>query len=231
MTEKNKESLSAKFEKHKQDEELLIKKFDRLWKNMKPLIVETLKVETDLIELYKNQIREHLINPEDFDSGIVPTIGIQKEDGTFEFVLPEVNEKTIIEAAKNFRDQIEEHFEANIEPAEELEKIPHILTLLYELGILEVINQRFKGTAKVNKVDKARLIGTIIGKTDEKSVKNISKNLSYIDFKASAKNPINEISIKEVTKVLIEYGLQIEKLDSFTPATSKKPNPTGTTGK
>lgn len=105
----------------------------------------------------------------------------------------------------------EELFPASFE-AEELQKIPHILTLLYELGIIEVINKRFKAEGKDTGTNKARLIGTIIGKTDRKAVEQIRKYLSVIEIKGNSKSPINDSSIKEVKKILTEYGLQIENL-------------------
>lgn len=105
----------------------------------------------------------------------------------------------------------EELFPASLQ-AEGLEKIPHLLTLLYELGIIEVINQRFKAEGKDTATNKARLIGTIIGKTDKKAVEQIRKYLSVIEIKGNPKSPINDSSIKEVRKILMEYGLQIENL-------------------
>lgn len=105
----------------------------------------------------------------------------------------------------------EELFPASLQ-AEGLEKIPHLLTLLYELGIIEVINQRFKAEGKDTATNKARLIGTLIGKIDTKAIEQIRKYLSVIDLKGNPKSPINETSIKEVRKILTEYGLQIEKL-------------------
>ncbi|TDK49524.1 hypothetical protein [Algoriphagus formosus] len=205
-------NLQEAFEEHARQKEILRRKFEGLWKKMKPLVVEKLKVKTDFLEVYKSQIQEHLINPEELNSEEDPTVIIKNEDGTFRFVLPEVNEKTIIEAAKKFRDEVEGHFQEAL-PAEELEKIPHILTLLYELGIIEVINQRFKAEGKDTGTDKARLIGTIIGRTEKKQVESIRKYLSAIDSKGHPKSPITGNSIKEVSKIMTEYGLQMKNLD------------------
>jgi hypothetical protein len=97
--------------------------------------------------------------------------------------------------------------------AEELEKIPHILTLLFELGILEVINQRFKADeGRDTGTNKAKLIGTIIGKTSKEEIEDIRKYLSNIEIIGHPKSPINKTSIKEVSKILIEYGLQVTNL-------------------
>lgn len=206
-------NLNEALESYQQEKIRLKKEFDRLWQNLEPLIIEKLKVKTDFFELYKSQIQDSLINPEEWKSEQNPTVLNLKEDGNFEFILPEVNERTIIETAKKFRDQADNHFrEIESLPAEELEKIPHLLTLLYELGIIEVINQRFKIEGKDTATNKARLIGTIIGRTEKKQVEDIRKYLSTIDLRGKKGSPINETSIKEVTKVLIEYGLQIENL-------------------
>jgi hypothetical protein len=203
--------LSRAFKNHLLERKRLSEEFDRLWKNIKPMVVETLGVEADFLELCKSQLKEHLIDPQNSDFSKETIIGELQDDGSTKFILPEVNYEKIIEVAKKIHSEIKDQL-TPVLPSEILNKEGHLITLLYELGILEVINKRFKDAGEDSGTSKARLIGTIIGKTDSSKIENIRKYLSAIEIANHKNNPINASSIKEVKKILTEYGLSVKNL-------------------
>lgn len=95
---------------------------------------------------------------------------------------------------------------------EKIKILSHKIALLYELGILELINERFKSSSKNNNTQKAKLLSIILGESNKKSIESIRKLLSYINQKDHRQNPITLDSITSVEKILLEFGLSKEKI-------------------
>lgn len=90
--------------------------------------------------------------------------------------------------------------------------LSHKITLLYELGILDLINERFKESAKNNATQKAKLLSIILGTTDKTTIESIRKLLSYIETQGHKQNPINSESIISVEQILLEFGLTKKRI-------------------
>jgi hypothetical protein len=95
---------------------------------------------------------------------------------------------------------------------ESISVLSHKITLLYELGILDLINKRFEKSRRNSNAQKARLISIILGETDKTSTESIRKLLSYIENAGHKQNPITTDSIISVEKILLEFDLKKEKI-------------------
>ncbi|MFD2200178.1 hypothetical protein [Shivajiella indica] len=104
--------------------------------------------------------------------------------------------------------------EINLSPTltlEELRYLSHKITLLYELGIIDLLKQRLQESNNLTATNLANLIGIIIDNNQKKDVNSIRKALSYIETN-NKKNPINADSIKAVKKILIDLDLKPQKI-------------------
>jgi hypothetical protein len=94
---------------------------------------------------------------------------------------------------------------ANPELVEKLKNLPHKLCILYDLGILDLIEERFsyknhKGTAP--QTDKAKLISSLLEIDDPEKVRN---SLRKKDF-------LSDTAIKKAIETLKKHGLEPKKL-------------------
>ncbi|MDN3689651.1 hypothetical protein [Cyclobacterium jeungdonense] len=92
-----------------------------------------------------------------------------------------------------------------------LDIVGHKIALLYELGIIDLIDARFKEDGAETDTNKAKLIGTILDCPNPKMVETIRKTLSYLGLRSN-KNPINSRSKKTVEAILKDLGLTAKKL-------------------
>jgi len=96
------------------------------------------------------------------------------------------DESIIIEWAESYtKELIPEKIEV-----EAYTNLPHILCILDDLGILDLIEEKFKtknysGTAM--QTDKAKLIATILGIEDAQKIRYAIKNSDYLSEKAKVK--------------------------------------------
>lgn len=91
------------------------------------------------------------------------------------------------------------------EEVEKLKNLPHKLCILYDLGILDLIEERFsyknhKGTAP--QTDKAKLIASLLQIDDPESVRLCLKNKEYLTGKAKS----------NAVETLKMHGLEPKKL-------------------
>ncbi|AEL26098.1 hypothetical protein [Cyclobacterium marinum] len=88
-----------------------------------------------------------------------------------------------------------------------LTNIGHKLTLLYELGFIDLINKRFIEENSDKAMSKAKLIGSLLGCDQPNDIETVRKYLSYIENLGHSKSPLTKSSINEVKKILQDCGL------------------------
>ncbi len=133
-----------------------------------------------------------------------------------EQILSDVNDKThpILKYSldwlkkKNEENNQDETVSENISPAKTLNKIAHKLVLLWELGIIQLLEKENKDLPPI---EIARLVGTIINEKDKAQIETIKKTLIYIG-KKNPRSPINPTSIKKVKSILADYGIETKKI-------------------
>lgn len=94
-----------------------------------------------------------------------------------------------------------EEYLSNPELVEKLENLPHKLCILYDLGILDLIEDRFRDIhykGKARETDKAKLIASLLGVDNFESIRQSLKNKDYINTKQK----------KNVTETLKKHGLE-----------------------
>jgi hypothetical protein len=110
------------------------------------------------------------------------------------------------------------HLEAELKPLiqniEEPEKVeaytnlPHALCILYDLGILDLIEKKFSDKhykGKARETDKAKLIATILGIEDAQKIRYALKNNDYLSDKAK----------QNAVKTLKTLGLDPSKFTGY----------------
>lgn len=91
--------------------------------------------------------------------------------------------------------------EFKVEYSESLENIPHKLCLLNELGILDIIDERFSNKnyyGKARETDIARLIASLLDIDDPEKIRNPLRKKDYI----------NKKQIENIKKTLNNHGLK-----------------------
>jgi hypothetical protein len=89
--------------------------------------------------------------------------------------------------------------------SEKLENLPHKLSLLYDLGVLDLLEERFNYKnyhGKAMQTDKAKLLASLFEIEDSEKVRQALKNSDFLSTKAKSK----------AVQTLINHGLQPEKL-------------------
>lgn len=111
-------------------------------------------------------------------------LGDEKYDLTFDILAEKITDRTLyFEWAESYMNKlIPEKIEVKA-----YTNLPHVLCILDDLGILDLITEKFsdkhyKGRAR--ETDKAKLIATILGIEDAQKIRYAIKNSDYLSDKA-----------------------------------------------
>lgn len=107
-------------------------------------------------------------------------------------LIPPIDETEIFNWAKEYSENFT--FQS-LEKVEAYKNLPHVLCLLDDLGILDLIEEKFKTKhykGKARETDKAKLISTILGIEDPQKIRYAIKNSDYLSDKAK-QNAVNTL--------------------------------------
>jgi len=111
----------------------------------------------------------------------------------------------ILKWAKQYTEKIDNEVFRIEEKSEKLKNLPHKLCLLEDLGILDLIEERFQNKyyqGKARETDKARLLASLFEIDDHEKVRQALKNKDYLSGKAKS----------NAIQTLKNHGLDSKKL-------------------
>ena len=112
----------------------------------------------------------------------------------------------ILKWAKQYTEKIDNEVFRIEEKSEKLKNLPHKLCLLEDLGILDLIEERFQNKyyqGKARETDKARLLASLFEIDDHEKVRQALKNKDYLSGKAKS-NAIQTLKNHSRAAILLQ---------------------------